>query len=452
MRNFRIKLSIFINYFLFAILLNSVGTVILQVQRYFGVVESSAAILEACKDISIAAASFLVASFITRIGYKKSMLLSLASMTLVCLIIPLVKTFIAIKLLFIVTGICFALIKVSVFGTIGLVTKDEKEHISMMNFIESFFMIGILAGYFIFSNFIDDKNASSVRWFNVYYVLSLLSATAFFLLLSSPLNESDAKTEEPVNVKEDVAGMLKLIVLPVAISFIVCAFIYVLIEQSIMSWLPTFNNRVLQLPSTISIEITSILAASMAAGRFFAGILMKRFNWLVVLCCCLLGAATLVLIALPLSKGVNGKNITGWAQMPFAAYIFPLIGLFLAPVYPTINSTILSSLPKNKHGAMAGLIVVFSALGGTLGSITTGFIFQKYGGETAFYFSLIPMILLIIALFVFKRTKNKGTKTEIKIDVISYTDEVLPDGVSQAGIVTSARTGRLRSDGQGAML
>jgi FHS family glucose/mannose:H+ symporter-like MFS transporter len=181
----------------------------------------------------------------------------------------------------------------------------------------------------------------------------------------------------------------------------------------------------LQLPSTISIQITSILAASMAAGRFLAGIVMKKFNWLVVLCCCLLGAATLVFIALPLSKGVEGKNITSWAQLPFAAYIFPLIGLFLAPVYPTINSTILSSLPKKKHGAMAGLIVVFSALGGTLGSITTGFIFQKYGGETAFYFSLVPMTVLIVALFIFRRIKNKQKKTEIVIDAISYTDKVI---------------------------
>lgn len=405
-------------------MLNSVGTVILQVQRYFGVVESSAAILEACKDISIAAASFIVASFITRIGYKKSMLLSLALMTLTCLIIPVIKTFIAIKLLFVVTGICFALIKVSVFGTIGLVTKDEKEHISMMNFIESFFMIGILTGYFIFSSFIDDKDASSGRWFNVYYILSTLSAIAFLLLLSSPLNESAAKMERAINIKEDVAGMVKLIVLPVVISFIVCAFVYVLIEQSIMSWLPTFNNKVLQLPSSISIQITSILAASTAAGRFLAGIVLKKFNWFAVLCFCLLGAATLVLIALPLARGVDGKNVNGWSQLPLAAYVFPLIGFFLAPVYPAINSTILSSLPKNKHGVMAGLIVVFSALGGTLGSITTGFIFQKYGGETAFYFSLIPVAILIGALFIFRRIKNKTAKTK-EPDTKIYANEVL---------------------------
>lgn len=408
----RIKLSIFINYFLFAILLNSVGTVILQVQRYFGVQEASASILEACKDFSIAVASFLVASFITRIGYKKSMLVALGLMCITCFSLPFIKTFLAIKLLFVITGICFGLIKVSVFGTLGLVTIDEKEHISMMNFIESFFMIGILSGYFIFSGFIDDNNPSSDKWFNSYYILGTLSAIAFLLLLSSPLNESAAKTEMSHNLEKDFEGMLKLIVLPVVVSFIVCAFVYVLLEQSIMSWLPTFNNKVLKLPSSMSIQVTSILAASTAMGRFFAGIVMKRFSWFVILSVCLVCAAALVLLALPLANNASNKIITGWGDVPVAAYIFPLIGFFLAPVYPAINSTILSSLPKGKHGMMAGLIVVFSALGGTLGSLITGRIFQTYGGKAAFYFSLVPLAILLGALFVFRKIRGRKVAKE----------------------------------------
>jgi fucose permease len=84
-----------------------------------------------------------------------------------------------------------------------------------------------------------------------------------------------------------------------------------------------------------------------------------------------------------------------------------LIGLLLAPVYPAINSVILSTLPAKKHAPMSGLIVVFSALGGTTGSIITGHIFQAYGGEKAFYFSLIPIAILIILLFFFNRLQKK---------------------------------------------
>jgi fucose permease len=71
MAHWRLKLSLFINYFLFAMLLNSVGTVILQVQSTYHISESSAGILEAFKDLSIAIMSFVMASFIGRLGIKK---------------------------------------------------------------------------------------------------------------------------------------------------------------------------------------------------------------------------------------------------------------------------------------------------------------------------------------------------------------------------------------------
>ena len=78
------------------------------------------------------------------------------------------------------------------------------------------------------------------------------------------------------------------------------------------------------------------------------------------------------------NQKTGGHAVTGWSTAPLAAFIFPLIGLFLAPIYPAINSVILSNLPAHKHGSMSGLIVVFSALGGTTGSIITGFIFEKF--------------------------------------------------------------------------
>jgi FHS family glucose/mannose:H+ symporter-like MFS transporter len=118
-----------------------------------------------------------------------------------------------------------------------------------------------------------------------------------------------------------------------------------------------------------------------------------------------------VFIALPLANNASHHLITEWKDVPFAAYIFPLIGFFLAPVYPAVNSVILASLPKSRHGSMSGLIVVFSALGGSLGSVITGFIFQHYGGQAAFYFSLIPVTCLIIALSIFKKIKNKQPAT-----------------------------------------
>ena len=291
MSSWKIKLSLFLNYFVFAILLNSVGTVILQVQGNYGVSESSASILEAFKDLSIAIVSFLVASYITRIGYKNSMLIALGFIAGVCLLMPSLPSFAMTKLLFAATGTCFALIKVSVYATIGIVTKDKKEHASFMNFIESFFMIGILTGYFIFSAFVDNENRQSTSWLTVYYLLAGIAFVAFLLLLSTSLDESSVKNQTSKPFLDDFADMIKLALTPLVLVFIISAFTYVLIEQSIMSWLPTFNSKVLHLPTTLSIQMASILAASTALGRFTAGFALRKIHWFYVLVICLLVAS-----------------------------------------------------------------------------------------------------------------------------------------------------------------
>lgn len=408
MSSWKIKLSLFLNYFVFAILLNSVGTVILQVQNNYGVSESSASILEAFKDLSIAAVSFLVASYITRIGYKNAMLIALGLVTAACLLMPSLSSFLMTKVLFAATGTSFALIKVSVYATIGIVTQDKKEHASFMNFIESFFMVGILTGYFIFSAFVDDQNPQSTSWLTVYYLLAGIAAIAFLLLLSTSLDESSVKSEKAKPFLEDFGDMIKLSIKPLVLVFIISAFTYVLIEQSIMSWLPTFNSKVLNLSATLSIQMASILAASTAIGRFSAGIALRKIHWFRVLIVCLLCAALLVVVAIPLAKNSDGLPVVSWSAAPLGAFVFPLIGLFLSPIYPAINSVILSTLPARQHGPMSGLIVIFSALGGTTGSIITGNIFEIYGGQTAFYFSLVPIALLTTALFIFNYLQRKS--------------------------------------------
>lgn len=404
-----VKISLFINYFVFAILLNSVGTVILQVQNSYGVSASSAAMLEAFKDLPIAITSFLVASYIARIGYRHTMLIALGFITLMCLTMPQLPAFWMAKAMFTSIGVSFALIKVSVFATLGLITDSRKEHVSLMNFLESFFMIGVLSGYFVFSAFVNDADPGSAGWLHVYYLLAGMSAVAFVLLWFARLDESAVEHPPGASLLSDFAEMLRLCLKPLILVFIISVFLYVLIEQSIMSWLPTFNSRILNLSPSLSIQMASILAAATAVGRFAAGILLRRIDWPKVLIPGLLIAAGLVLVTLPIAVSDGAPEpVLGWRGAPLAAFVFPLIGFCIAPIYPAINSVILSSLPPRQHGSMAGLIVVFSALGGTSGSLITGNLFELVGGRTAFYFSLLPITLIIVALLFFKSLSDRA--------------------------------------------
>ena len=147
----------------------------------------------------------------------------------------------------------------------------------------------------------------------------------------------------------------------------------------------------------------SILAAAIALGRLLAGLILKKIDWLAMLVSCLICAAAIVLITVPMTRNISGNPVNNIADIPLVGFAFPLIGLFLAPVYPAINSVILCNLPVHQHASMSGLIVVFSALGGTTGSIITGHVFGAYGGQTAFYLSLVPIAILIILLFIFKK-------------------------------------------------
>jgi FHS family glucose/mannose:H+ symporter-like MFS transporter len=199
MSNWKIKASLFLNYFVFAILLNSSGIAIAMVQGNFGVTESAASWIDPFKDISIAVMSFIVSSFIIKLGYKRAMLIALAVVAAACFIIPSLPYFIAIKILFGIIGCSFALIKMSVYSTIGIITKSSTEHIRFMNFIESFFTVGSMTLFFIFSFYIDNDHPESTSWLKTYYLIGGLALIALVLLLVSKLDESGAHdTEENV--------------------------------------------------------------------------------------------------------------------------------------------------------------------------------------------------------------------------------------------------------------
>ena len=394
-----IKWAMYLNYFVFAILLNSVGIVILKAQRNYGVDELEASILEAFKDLPIAIVSFLVASFLPRIGYKRAMLIGLGLVYMACITMYFGNSFATAKLLFATVGVSFALIKVSVYSLIGTVTENQQEHNSLMSSIEGVFMIGIALAYFLFPAFNSETNPDA--WLNVYWLLAGISGVSFAFLF---LAKSENQVEVPgVNLLDDFRQMFQLMAKLLTIVFVISAFLFVMIEQGIMSWLPTFNSKVLHLPENISIMMASILAISLAVGRLAAGFLTKKINWIWILSACIIIAMLIVIFVLPKAVGLEVKTITSLSDIPLIGFAFPLVGLFIAPIYPLLNSVVLSALPKSLHSSMTGLIVVFSALGGTLGSRIIGYLFKNEGPENAFYYTLIPMALLLFSFFILKK-------------------------------------------------
>ena len=402
----RMILAMILTYMVFAVLLNSVGTLILQSQVALGASKQATSTLDAWKDLPIAIVSFLVASLLPRLGYRRGMMLGLAIVAAACALMPLTNAFWAIKLVLAATGAAFALVKVAVYSSIGLLTDTPQRHASLTSFIEGCFMVGVLAGPWLFGAFIARQTTpTDPAWLSVYWWLAGACALVIALLATSRMDESqsqDARTQA-----QPFAEMFRLLRLPLVLVFLASAFLYVLIEQGINTWLPTFNADILKLSTVTSVQLASILAAATAVGRLGASAVLRVLPWHWMLSLCLLAMAALVVAVLPMAANVPAPAQDGWRHAPLVAFVFPLIGLFMAPIYPAINSVVLSALPKSRHAAMTGLIVVFSALGGTTGSFVTGQLFAQLGGQTAFYASLVPMAMLLLCIVALKRYADR---------------------------------------------
>ncbi|WP_216640016.1 hypothetical protein [Candidatus Coxiella mudrowiae] len=161
-----------------------------------------------------------------------------------------------IYLLLINVRIGFALVKVSVYSSISLITQSEQEHASFASTLEGIFMIAVLSGYWIFSFFI---NSSSTTWLDRFWLLGELATVAFILLATTRIKENE-RTALNYSAKQDFNEMIELAHHSVVIIFIISILAYVFIEQSISTWCSYhFNNKILRLSPTMSVEMASIL-------------------------------------------------------------------------------------------------------------------------------------------------------------------------------------------------
>jgi MFS transporter, FHS family, glucose/mannose:H+ symporter len=189
--------------------------------------------------------------------------------------------------------------------------------------------------------------------------------------------------------------------------FVVCAFLYVMIEQSFGTWLPTFNREYFALTPAQSAAFLSIFAGAIALSRFLTGFLLKRISWLPLIIGYLIGALLLTLVVLTQTGRPTSSASANWYEAPPLAFAFSLIGFFLGPIYPTICSIVLSKLEKIHHSSMTGLIVIFSALGGSSGSRIIGAVSERLSVHDAFFFPLIPIALLALMLIAYKKLSDR---------------------------------------------
>ena len=393
--NWRVQLGLALNLIVFATVLNSVGIVVERSISEWHIAKSIGGTLEGCKDLTIAFTSLLLASQVPRLGYRRVMMGGLVAVFAVCALLAGVQQFWTVPLLFIFCGASFALVKVSVYATVGQFARTPAQHASMMNRLEGIYQVGALVAPVVFAQMIARGN-----WINTYWFVSALALLAFLLWMVTPLTPPEPEEDKPAAVKSSggLADVKLLIRRPVVQVFLLCAAVYVMIEQSIGTWLPSFNRDVLGFDPEKAALMLSVYFGSLAFSRFIFGYLVKRISAFVLQLIYLACAFALLSVVLMGTAGAHPAAMFG--------NVLVCVGFFIGPIYPTLNSMMLSQLDKSLHSSMTGLIIVASALGGTIGSQILGMISQHYTTHTAFHFPLLPIGTLAVLLILFHRLEK----------------------------------------------
>src|SRR5690606_22812683 len=120
-----------------------------------------------------------------------------------------------------------------------------------------------------------------------------------------------------------------------------------------------------------------------ALGRFIGIWMMARFNW----------AFVLVLFSFLIMLCFIGGLMGGQSV---ALYLFPLTGIFMSVIYPTLNSKGISCFPKHEHGSVAGVILFFTAAGAATGPFVMGVVSDILGGDAKYGFIVASVFTAIL--------------------------------------------------------
>lgn len=361
-------------FFVFAMTTDAVGVIIPKVVQQFQLSLTEAAAFHYVPMVFIGLSGLFLGRLADSIGRKKVILLGLALYTLACVAFAFGQNFPFYLALLGVCGLSIGLFKTGALALIGDISASADEHTKLMNRVEGFFGLGAIVGPAVVSVLL----AKELDW----TVLYLLAGTICALLLAMA-----ARLEYPAyqaQQHESIWQSLAMVRDRYALGFSLAIALYVASEVAIFVWLPTLLQGYEGQWSLLAAHAITVFFVLRTVGRFLAEWLLSRFDWSLLLAW--FGTAIFVCFALSM-----------WGGVSVAVFLMPLAGLFMSMMYPTLNSKGISCFPRQQHGAIAGLILFFTALAAAVGPLLMGVVGDWFG-DVQYGFYLATGFSLMLAL------------------------------------------------------
>ena len=348
----------FLMFMMFAMTTDSVGVIIPQIVKEFGLSLTAAGAFHYATMAAIAGAGIFLGFLADRLGRKQTIVLGLSIFALNCFLFVVGNSFAYFLCLLIVSGAAIGIFKTGALALIGDISSSTTEHTQTMNLVEGFFGIGAIIGPAIVTLLVTNH----VSWKWLYTIAGALCLLLLLMALQVRYPHTQHASDEPVNL----GRTLRMMGNRYALAFGCAELLYVAIEASVYVWGPTYLADYRGDWLFLARYAISVFFLLRAAGRFLGAWMLARFDWALVLM--LMSLAILACLAGSVYGGVSA-----------AVVLLPLSGLFMSVVYPTLNSKGISCFRKSEHGAVAGVILFFTCAGAVLGPLAMAALIDHLG-------------------------------------------------------------------------
>ncbi|WP_259369540.1 sugar MFS transporter [Colwellia sp. MB02u-10] len=354
----RIKLLTYMMFFVFAMTSDAVGVIIPQLIETYNLNLTQASAFHYIPMIFIALSGLFLGYLADKWGRKLTIVIGLMIFSVACFMFSVGESFYYFLFLLALIGIAIGLFKTGALALIGDISSSGKEHTATMNKVEGFFGVGAIVGPAIVSYLL----ISGVSWKYLYIAAGVICILLCLVAMKTKYPVTKQHAAEKINLKSS----FKLMKDPYALGFSLAIALYVATEVAIYVWMPTlladYTGSLVWL-ATYALTIFFVLRAS---GRFLGVWMLKHFSWQKVMFW-----FSLAVFLCYLGTALMGVEV--------AVVLLPLSGLFMSVIYPTLNSKGISCFQKSKHGAVAGVILFFTAVSAAISPLLMGIVSDLLG-------------------------------------------------------------------------
>ena len=375
----QVRWMTYLMFFVFAMTTDAVGVIIPEVMAQYQLTLFQASAFHYVPMVAIGIAGLLLGRLADKLGRKTLIIAGLALYAVACYAFMAGDSALFFILLMGLCGLAIGMFKTAALALIGDISDDSLSHTRTMNKVEGFFALGAIAGPALVTLMI----AASIHWKQLYLVAGLLCTVLVIMAARLPYPPYQASSSQ-VSFRQSLA----LLKDRYALGFSLAIALYVGCEVAIFVWLPTllagYDGRF----GYLALHAITVFFILRAAGRFLAGIILQRFCWSSVM-----ALFTLAIFACFALSMLGGKAVALW--------LMPLSGLFMSMIYPTLNSKGISCFARQQHGAVAGLILAFTALSAALAPALMAIIGDIAGDVSAGFYLATAFAALLAAAMVY---------------------------------------------------